>query len=187
MAHSAAIPTLSTSCYGAMLRSGFTLIEIMITMLIMSILLAVGVPAMHHFIIETRLSVAVNQFVAAATLARTEAIKRGRSVALCRSVNAESDTSRCVAGAGDGRKDNDWGSGWIVMVQDENQVLLRQAALSKKTSVVGANKKITYNGLGRPGASFTNLVFRYDGGFVRTVCFSRSGRIRVLVGVAECK
>jgi type IV fimbrial biogenesis protein FimT len=171
-----------------MLRSGFTLIEIMITMLIMSILLAVGVPAMRDFIIETRLSVAVNQFVAAATLARTEAIKRGRSVAICRSVNAESDAGRCVAsaGAGDGRAGNDWGSGWIVMVPDENQVLLRQAALSKKTSVVGTNKKITYNGLGRPGASFSSLVFRHGGG-VRIVCLSRSGRIRVLVGVPECK
>src|SRR5438105_221760 len=92
MAYSAAASTLLTPLPGAMQRTGFTLIEMLATVLIMSILLAVSVPAMQHFIIETRLSVDVNQFVAAATLARTEAIKRGRSVVLCRSVNAESGT-----------------------------------------------------------------------------------------------
>jgi len=180
MARSAAVPTLSTSIPGALLRSGFTLTELTITMTMMIILLAVGVPAMRHFIIDTRMSADVNQFVAAAMLARTEAIKRGRAVVICRSVNAESGAARCATG-------NDWSSGWIVMVQSENQVLLRQAALRRGTTVIGQAKPISYNGLGRPGASFTSLVFRFDGEFVRTVCINRSGRIRVLVGVDECK
>ncbi|MEB0012637.1 GspH/FimT family pseudopilin [Glaciimonas sp. Gout2] len=168
------------------LRYGFTLIEIMIAMLVVIILLAIGAPSMRAFIIETRMSIYVNQFVAAATLARTEAIKRGRSVVICRSVHAESKPVLCISSASEGRPDDDWGSGWIVMVPGEKVALLRHAALHRNTSVIGQNKVIKYDGLGRPGASFTKLVLRHEGKFERVICLSRSGRMNVLVGTSEC-
>ena len=183
--HSAIVPhPLSFPAFT--LRYGFTLIEIMIAMLAATILLAIGAPSMRAFIVETRMSIYVNQFVAAATLARTEAIKRGRSAVICRSVNAESGPALCISGASEGRPGNDWGSGWIVMVPGEKVVLLRQAALHPYTSVIGQNKVIRYDGLGRPGGSFTKLVLRHEGEFERVICLSRSGRMNVHVGTSEC-
>lgn len=55
---------------------GFTLIELMITISIAAILLAVGVPSMRDMIQQNRLTGNVNEFVAANMLARSEAIKR---------------------------------------------------------------------------------------------------------------
>ncbi|PUA16966.1 GspH/FimT family pseudopilin [Glaciimonas sp. PCH181] len=175
-------------------RTGFTLIEILITMSIMSILLAIGLPSMRDFIVKTRLNGNVNQFITAAMLARTEAIKRGRSVVLCPSVNAEFDqTAGCIAtamstvtGGGPSRDGYEWSKGWIVVVpkaKDDKPVLLRQAALGHNTIVNGGRREIKYDGMGRPGASFTSLLFR-DGEFDRTVCISASGRMRITKGTA---
>ena len=155
-------------------------------MLVSIILLAIGTPSMRHFIVETHMRIVVNQFVAAATLARTEAIKYGRAVVICRAGNGESGAGLCDSGASGGRPANDWGSGWVVMVPSEGAALLRQAALHPNTTVIGQNKAIKYDGFGRPGASFTKLVFRHKGEFERVICFSRSGRINVLVGTTEC-
>ncbi|MDP5007569.1 MAG: GspH/FimT family protein, partial [Glaciimonas sp.] len=124
------------------------------------------------------------------------AIKRGRPVQLCRSVrsansgNGGTNASVCVANAVGGRDANDWGSGWIVMLPDDDQILLRQGALPDKVRVLATKKIIIYNADGNPGASFGNLVFSYenqsDNKFVRIVCMNRSGRVRVLLGVMAC-
>ncbi|MQR01137.1 GspH/FimT family pseudopilin [Glaciimonas soli] len=169
----------------SLLYSGFTLIEILISITVMSILLAIGAPSMQHFVIENRLNSTVNQFVAATIFARSEAIKRGRPVQLCRSADS-ANTSLCVGTAKDARDANDWGSGWVVMLLDDQQVLLRQGALPDKVRVTGTKKIITYNADGNPGASFGNLVFAYNDQYSRIVCMSRSGRVRVLVGVTVC-
>ncbi len=168
-----------------LLHPGFTLIEMLISMIVMGILSAIGVPSMQNFVIENRLNSTVNQFVAATFFARSEAIKLGRPVQLCRSISS-ANASLCVGTASDGRDANDWGSGWIVMLPDDQQVLLRQDALPDKVSVTGTKKIITYNADGNPGASFGNLVFSYNDQFSRIVCMSRSGRVRVLVGVTVC-
>lgn len=167
-------------------RCGFTLIELMMTMCVSILLLAIGAPVLRDFIIETRMSVTVNRFIAAATLARTEAIKRGRAVVLCRSVNVTFGTGLCDSSAVGGRPGNDWASGWVVIVPDENRVLLRQAIASADLTILAATKAIKYDGLGRPGGSFTKLVFRHAGKFERVICFSRSGRMNVLLGTSEC-
>lgn len=175
-------------------RAGYTLIEVLITMSIMSILLAIGVPSMRDVIIRTRLNGNVNQFISAAMLARTEAIKRGRSVVLCSSANAEFDyTAGCIttamstATAGGGSRDGyEWSKGWIVIVPKTTEakpVLLRQSAIGRNTIINGLKSVIKFDGMGRPGGSFTSLLFR-DGEFDRTVCISASGRMRITKGTA---
>jgi len=62
--------------------SGFTLIELMFTLLVGGILLGLAVPAMRDFIMNNRLTAAANDFVAGVTSARSEAIKRGVNVEL---------------------------------------------------------------------------------------------------------
>ena len=67
--------------------SGFTLIELMVTVAVVGILAAVGVPAMTGLIHANRLAAANDNLTAALQLARSEAIRRGASVTVCASTN----------------------------------------------------------------------------------------------------
>lgn len=168
---------------------GFTLIELMITISIAGILLAIAIPSMRDMIHQNRLAGHVNEFVAANMLARSEAIKRGKTVTLCRSTSAES-ASACTAGAGD------WNTGWLAVVVDpvdasKNEVLTRQGALPAGTTVTSALDSVVYNGMGQPvlaatsastGFTFSNDC-RLSG---RQVDIGRTGRTDVSTIAATC-
>ena len=175
-------------CAGSLCPApGFTLIELMITISIAAILLAIGIPSMRDMIQQNRLTGNVNEFVAANMLARSEAIKRGTPVTLCRSVNAESasGSNACSGTAGD------WNTGWIVVVPNDdspkNEILARQRALPAGTTVTATLNAITYTGVGPPAAgdSFTFINdCKLEG---RNVVLSRSGHISVgPVAAAGC-
>src|SRR4030067_1501695 len=57
-------------------NKGFTLIELIITLTIAGILMAVAAPSMVGFVSSNRLASQVNELIADITLARSEAIKR---------------------------------------------------------------------------------------------------------------
>lgn len=65
--------------------SGFTLIELMITIAIAGILLAIGIPSFKSTLSSNRLTSYANEFVTALNLARSEAIKRGQPVSIRKS------------------------------------------------------------------------------------------------------
>lgn len=78
--------------------AGFTLIELLVTIALASVLMAVAVPSFNQMVVSSRLTTQANEFVAAISLARSEAIKRNRSLSLCR---VESPTATdCVTGQG---------------------------------------------------------------------------------------
>lgn len=62
--------------------AGFTLIELMVTLAVVAITLAIGVPSFQSIVSDNRLSGAANGLIGAMNIARSEAIKRGRSVAI---------------------------------------------------------------------------------------------------------
>lgn len=86
---------------------GFTLVELMMTVAVLAILVSLGVPFMGEFIKNSRLVTQTNDLIASFHLARTEAIKRGARVTLCKS----SDGATC-----DDTADGRWGIGWITFV-----------------------------------------------------------------------
>ena len=59
---------------------GFTLIELMITVAIMSIMLTVGLPSFQSIITDSRLTSTANAMLSAYQLARFEAIKQHKDV-----------------------------------------------------------------------------------------------------------
>lgn len=77
--------------------AGFTMIELMITVALASILLAVAVPSFNQMIVSGRLTAQTNEMVAALSLARSEAIKRNANVTLCR---ADNNSTNCVTATG---------------------------------------------------------------------------------------
>lgn len=85
--------------------SGFTLIELMITLFIAGILLAVGLPSLTSFMQRNQLVASTNELISAFHIARSEAIKLNSRVTIC----ASSNSSSCSGGT-------NWDSGWVVFV-----------------------------------------------------------------------
>ena len=84
---------------------GFTLIELMITLVLAAIILTLAVPGFQDIIRNNRAATQANELVTALGLARSEAVKRGARVSLCPST----DQASCTGGA-------DWSNGWIVFL-----------------------------------------------------------------------
>lgn len=79
---------------------GFTLIELMITLVVAAILLAWGVPSFQRFMERTTLTSETNTWVGVVNHARNEAITRGERVTVCRSLNPDAcqGDSNCDCG-----------------------------------------------------------------------------------------
>ena len=87
------------------IHSGFTLIELMITLAIVGILLMVGVPSLKTLLQGNQLIASANELISALHVARSEAIKLNSRVSICES----SDGKTCaITGS--------WKNGWIVFV-----------------------------------------------------------------------
>lgn len=107
---------------------GFTLVEMVVTLLILAILVTVGIPSFSNATLGSRLASSANDLVASAYLARSEAMKRNRSVTLCTSTNGTS----CATSGG-------WEQGWIVLETASSTVILHHPARSGGLKVTPRN------------------------------------------------
>jgi len=125
---------------------GFTLVELMVTIGILAVLVAVAIPSFNSALISYRLTSISNTFVASAQLARSEAIKRNSKVTMCKSA----DGLTCTA-------TGDWQQGWI-LYQDVNNngvlnapddvVIHTESALAAKFSMTYDLNYISYTASG---------------------------------------
>jgi len=84
-------------------QQGFTIVELMVALAILSILLYIAVPSFRDTGLPSQLRAVANGMVAATQIARSEAIKRNATVRLC----VSSDGATCATG--------NWQQGWIVI------------------------------------------------------------------------
>ncbi|WP_394787639.1 GspH/FimT family pseudopilin [Rhodoferax sp.] len=114
-------------------QSGFTLIELMTTLVIAAVLLMTAVPSMVTYKRNAELTSATNTLFAAISTARGEAMKRG--------------TYAMVVPTNNG---TEWNTGWVVFVDgvalhnrtydvSEDKTILVQGALPSYISVTGNN------------------------------------------------
>lgn len=66
---------------------GFTIIELMFTVAIAAILMMIAAPSFDQIIRNNRVSTETNKLASAIQEARTEAVKRGTTITLCRSTD----------------------------------------------------------------------------------------------------
>jgi type IV fimbrial biogenesis protein FimT len=85
--------------------AGFTLLELMTTLGISALLLAIAVPAFRNMTVGSQLTSQVNDLVSALNVARSEAIKRNVTISFCRTNQATA--TACSTSTGD------WAN-WIV-------------------------------------------------------------------------
>lgn len=86
---------------------GFTLIELMITLVILSVLLVIAVPSFNSQIQNNRSQAIGEDFTTALKFARSEAVKRGQAVTVCAS---NADNSACSNDTAS------WTNGWLVLL-----------------------------------------------------------------------
>ncbi len=181
---------------------GFTLIELMVTIAIAAILITLAAPSFKGIIQSNAISSNVNMFMADLRYARSEAVRRGGTVVMCRSDAPEAANPTCGSGSGPGG--NGWVSGWIIFY-DENgngakaaaEPLLRvQAPVSAVDSIVeggtGSSTKFRFTGTGRLLNLNSATSLQFGGGEFandrqRVLCVSLGGRARIAGdGMASC-
>lgn len=164
---------------------GFTLIELMVTVALMAILLALATPSFLNFRRNSELIAITNNFVAALNAARTEGMKRNMYAMVVPTNN-----------------DNNWSAGWIVFVDINSNgqynagdlIVLQQEAPPSYITISGNGTTADnpsyarYDGSGffRPKASLaaaTLSISRSDAGTdytqIRRIKIAMTGRVRV--------
>jgi type IV fimbrial biogenesis protein FimT len=88
-------------------QKGLTLIELMVTLAVAIVLIAVGIPLFSGVADNNRATAQVNALSSALQLARSEAVKTGNRATVC----PKGDTDPADLDCGD---QNDWANGWMV-------------------------------------------------------------------------
>lgn len=99
-------------------HTGFTLIELMVTLAVVGILMYFS-NSFTGVLKNDKISTSVQDFVAAVSLTRNEAISRATRVTMCKS-DSSSNPRSCI---NDTTVDN-WDKGWIVFVDVNNDQLV---------------------------------------------------------------
>lgn len=122
-------------------EKGFTLIELMITLVVLGILLLVAVPNFGSFVAQSRVDSVKNKLVSSIALARSEAIKRGSAVAVCRK---RADPAQDCDGT-DTAGSKNWSNGWLVFLDEDNNQTPAAAEIIKVYGEIDAASTIQYS------------------------------------------
>lgn len=94
-------------------QTGFTLYELLITLTVMGVVLAIGVPNFVEFRQNSRITRTANDFISAFQVARSESARAKSNITICAS------SSPLAAGAD---CDGGWGDGYIVFVDTDGDI-----------------------------------------------------------------
>jgi type IV fimbrial biogenesis protein FimT len=180
-------------------NKGFSLIELIVTLAVVSILVSIAAPSFMDVLRDNRTATDANKLIATIQLARSEAAKQGVPVTIS---NDGDDT---------GNTANQWEKGWIVFtdwngngVYDDNSsasecelekdcLLRTQSALANDLTLTtsGAfSESLTYNPSGFPvdlvTDSFSLCSKNGDTTNARTITISNTGRPSIEQGALSC-
>lgn len=128
---------------------GFTIIELMIVLAVAAVLIATGIPAMQDWMLNSKRTAALNDFLGGMLAARSAAVTRNARIAACPSKDPTAAQPVCSG-------EKDWATGWIVFEDpdldhdhaDDEEVVAVGAALANKT-LIGNVEYYSYKSNGR--------------------------------------
>lgn len=88
-------------------QAGFTIYELLITMILIGIILSIGVPSMSSFTQNSRISGTANDLHSSFQLARSEAARSKNNITICASANSMDAAASCGGTFDDG---------WIIFI-----------------------------------------------------------------------
>lgn len=137
--------------------AGFTLIELLTTVAVAAVLLAVAAPSFVEIAKRNRLSGYTNDLITAIYYARSEAVRTGAPIAICKS----SDGTSCSGS---------WSDGWIIFRNDDDDdpavVDSGEPLLKRYQGLAGGYA------LGSDTNLATSITFGSDGAANRTGVFA---------------
>ena len=131
---------------------GFTLIELMTVITIMTLLVMVAVPNMRSLIANQRAQSAAYDLISDLALARSEAVKRNKDVAL-----------NPAAG---------WTGGWTVKTVATGEVVGQRNPLGGGVQVTRSPAGVTYDGSGRLSGATDTVRFEVFDGYASYRCIT---------------
>lgn len=176
---------------------GFTMVELLVVIAIIAVLTTLAAPSFKALLQSNAMSSSVNTFMADLRYARSEAIRRGGWVVMCRSNLPEAANPTCGTGSTTG-----WESGWIIFhdlipngQKTNAEPLLRaQGAITSVNTIAesGAATVFRFTATGRLNlAASTSIQFGstpdFSNAAQRIVCVNLSGRARIVGdGTTSC-
>lgn len=156
--------------------SGFSLIELMVSVSVLAILLLVGVPSFTDMVQRYTAQATASDFHHMLQLARSEAAKSSQTVTLCPSPG-RSSAATCEA-------TSDWSIGWLLKSADNSVIHVARApdaavSLSFSTPV----NSIQFDPI---GASTSNSMTFTAGSNSYIVCLLSSGKSFTATSAGEC-
>ncbi len=168
-----------------MKNSGFTLLELLITLAIIALVTAIAAPSMTAFVENDRLITQINTLTSHLNYARSEAVLRHTQIGVCSSSN----TTSCNGA--------DWNDGWLVFVDTNGdssftvgeEVLKVQQTLEGSsttlTTTIGNTVVFDTRGFAPNMAGTFSLCDHRGVSELRSLSLSNTGRVRK-DGAAAC-
>jgi type IV fimbrial biogenesis protein FimT len=158
-------------------QTGFSLIELLVTLSIAVIVLAIATPSMSGLIRDARLSAQTDLLVRTINGTRMEAIKQRTNFKVCAAALPNSDTA-CSTQA------SDWTKGWLVIDSSNaiSQRISSKSNVSISTTVVAVEFGAT---LGTPTAA-SSFTICAPGRKQMTVNISASGHVDKRIDATVC-
>ena len=162
-------------------QSGFTMVELMVTIAIVAILAALALPSFQQSLRSNRVATATNEMIGALSLARGEAIRNNGGGAVCPSTNGTA-----CGGA--------WSDGWLVWADtngngalNAGEAVLRYSQARSKLTVGNTGGTVAFDARGRRLAAVNqSLTLRPDecGGqpLQSTLAINASGQVTLAKG-----
>jgi type IV fimbrial biogenesis protein FimT len=168
-------------------QRGFTLYELLITVLIVGVILSFGIPNMRQFTQNSRMTSTVNDLHAAFHLARSESSRAKTNITICASANSMTAGANCGG---------TWDQGYIVFVDTDGDinrngvgetVLRAHGAIADGVSLAVADDATYFSysstGLGRPNVggnpAVSQVVMCDERGNIIAAGGSSAGRLFV--------
>ena len=158
---------------------GFTLLELLITIAVAAILLAIAIPSYRSVVQRNAMAATVNDLVGALNYARSEAVTRGQDVVICSSNNQ----LNCNAG-------EDWSTGWVVYaaldpseaspVPTADNRLRVHGPVGADFNVTAGSDSLNFNSSGFAMSGDTFTAEASDAGQVTEVRVAVTGRVEIV-------